>query len=445
MARELDNTELKYLPPQEIEAEQWVLGACLLDPAHTIGTCQVRPEDFYKTAHRKIFAEMVAMRERSEDVDIITMGAALKGAQEFEALGGPVSYMAYLLGMTPTSANIRSHEQIVINAAIRRQVVRIATEAREKAYLPGNADSIISECIASLNDVRQRNTAEIMAYRDVAKLGYAEIERRSENPGRLHGITTGLRDVDALTHGLKAGYLYYFAGQTGSGKTSFGMQIARAAAKAGHKIGVVSIEMSPEQLALRDIASESQVPLTRLLMGSLHEDDWNPITMSAGVLAGLPIWCAFSAFYAADVERSMQHLVQMYGCELLLVDYLQLMTIRDFSGTREQEVSTCSRMMKRNAKQLNVPVVALAQLNRSAAGRQDKRPLLSDLRESGALEQDADVVGFIHRDECKCPKDLMCACGKRYKSYYLQRKGRMDGTGDAELVWDGRTTSFRDM
>lgn len=435
---------MKRLPPQNIEAEQMALGAMLIDARGVLPGARIRQEDFYKTVHGKIYAAVRMVYERNDEVDVLTVSDALKRDGALDEVGG-ASYLSQLIGMTPTAANYQSHERLVINAAMARRVVNVCAEQMQKAYDGPDPEEIISECITLLNDARRHEAGQIVPYSELITHGYELIEQNSEDPGKLKGITTGFPGIDRLTNGLQRKWFYIFAGRTGKGKTALAMQMGRNAAKAGHKVGVISVEMDPEQLALREISAESGVGLSRLLSGALGHDDWDRLPTAAGALHPLPIWCAFSAFTAQDVERTMNRFAQIHGCDMIIVDYLQLLSIEGHDGTREQEVSKISRMHKRKAKELGVAMIALAQLNRGVEARQDKRPGLHDLRESGSLEQDADVVAFVHQDECKCPREAPCLCGARYRAWYLQRKGRMNGTGDVELRWDGRTTSFRDV
>lgn len=438
---------LQHLPPQNIEAEQMVLGACMIEPRAVLGMARVTAEDFYKSAHGRIYSAIRRVWDSREDVDLVTVCDAIQKNGGFGEVGG-ASYLATLVSLVPTAANFKSHEKLVIDAATRRRVIRACALAEKAAYDLEEPDRVIADCISALNAARMASVEEsAMPYSRIINLGFEAIERNYEtfSSGKLPGIPTGFAGIDQLTNGFQKNWFYVFAGRTGRGKTSLAMQMARAAAKSGRTVGVVSVEMDPEQLAIREISSESQVPIQRLASGRMLDADWAPVSAAAGTLSPLKIWGLFSAFTSEAVERGLNYLVQIHGCELVFVDYLQLLSIERHSGTREQEVSAISRMHKRKAKELHIPVVALAQLNRGIENRVDKKPALSDLRESGAIEQDADVVAFVHQDECKCDKAAHCFCGRRYTAWYLQRKGRMNATGDVELRWDGRTTTFRDV
>jgi len=225
------------------------------------------------------------------------------------------------------------------------------------------------------------------------------------------------------------------------------MQVMRHAALSGRKAGVVSVEMGEGQVAMRELSSDSGVVLSKLRSGYISPDEWEDLTDSAGRLSPLQIHMAFESFTDRNIERVIDDMVQRLGCEIVMLDYVQLVGTEEAGGNREQEVSKVSRMLKRKAKEHRIPVLVLAQLNRQLENRPDKRPVLADLRESGSLEQDADVIMFIYRDDvynCKCPKTVQCSCGKRGTAALLIRKGRMIMTGDVHLKFDGKTTTFRD-
>ena len=431
-------------PPQNLDAEQCVLGAVLCDST-VLARARARAEDFYKDGHRVIWAAMRGMHERGEHIDLITLSATLErdAAEVFQKAGG-VGYLSQLVSMVPTAAGFAAHETLVLEAAALRRIIDTARLMMQKGYDLQDSDGIITAGIAALNDVRGRAAGQVVSYSDIITLGFEVIEKNYEHRGTLSGITTGIPGIDKITNGYQPGWFYLLAARPGKGKTALAMLSARAGGKAGKRIGIVSLEMSAEQLALREISSEADVPLSRLLSGYLHDSDWEVLPQAAGALHPLPIKCVFTAFDASEVERAINYLVQVEKCAIIFLDYLQLISYKGHRGTREQMVSDISRMLKRQAKELHVPLVALAQLNRGLENRTDKRPGLADLRESGSLEQDADVVGFLHHEICKCPKEVPCLCGNRHKAWYIQGKGRMNPTGDVPLIWKGSTTTFRE-
>ena len=454
-----------YTPPQEIEAEQMILGACLLEPKEVLNSLQLKAEDFYKTAHRRIFEAMRAIHAKGEDVDTITVSAALVNAEEVKPLGGPATYLSHLLSIVPTAANAQSHERLIVSASQRRGIIRACREMQEKAYNRGEPENIITDCIGKMNDIRRHDHSTLMAYADLMVAGFNEIERRFElkRSGKLAGIPTGFVDLDRRLHGFQP-QLYVLAGASGMGKSALADQFVRNAAAHLLKewgetleevrpprpggVGVISLEMGPPQLSLRAISSMSDVPLSRLLAGTIHDNDWNQITRTVGKAQPLPIYCEFTAFSDREIERTIDYMVQQLGCRMVLFDYLQLAQVEDHEGTREQEVTRLSRLHKFKVKQHNIPHIIISSLNKSMASRQDKRPLKSDLRESGNIEFDADVIMFVYRDEvyhCKCPRQFECSCGRRGKAEVIVSKGRMEGEGTVELEWHTNTTTFRDV
>jgi replicative DNA helicase len=329
----------------------------------------------------------------------------------------------------------------------RRQLIRSCAEAQQAAYDLQEPDAVISGCVTRLHDIRRHEGDTIIAYSEIITRGYNEIERRFEQRGTIPGIPTGFRELDRKLHGLGPQF-YVLAGSSGMGKSALAAQIARNAAAAGRKVGIISLEMGPLQIALRDISSASDVPLSRLLSGNVHDADWERMARSCGDLHALPIWGAFSAFDVRQIERVIDDMVQRLGIELVICDYLQLERVDNHDGTREQEVSAVSKMHKHKAQQHGVPNLVISSLNRALANRQDKRPTTADLRESGSIEYDADVILFVYRDEvynCKCPPDRDCLCERRGKAEIIVAKGRMEGTGAVPLLWNGATTSFKDQ
>lgn len=459
-----EDTGLAYMPPQEIEAEQMVLGACLIDPRGTLSISHLQPDDFYKTAHRLIYSTMRMLYDNGTDIDILTVAGPLKNAKELQTLGGAVAYLSSLIAMTPTTANFAAHERLVISAAQRRAIIKACSEAQTLAYTTTDADAIISSCISSLNKIRRHDNSMMLTYSDLIHQGFAEIEKRYElhRAGRLAGIPTGFRTLDDKLHGFQP-QLYVIAGAAGMGKTALAEQFVRTAAQhfqsewdsalpdtrplKPHAVGVISLEMGPQQLAIRALSSMSNVPLSRLLAGSLGDTDWDCLTQTAGKTFKLPIVCEFTAFTDRALERTIDDMVQRLGARMILFDYLQLARCENYDGTREQEVTAISRLCKRKVQQHQIPIIVISSLNKNLSNRQDKRPVNSDLRESGNIEFDADVIMFVYRDEvynCKCPRSLPCGCGKRGKAEIIISKGRMEGTGIVELEWHTNTTTFRE-
>jgi replicative DNA helicase len=459
--------QLRALPPQNLDAEQMVLGACLVDEIQTVAKARVRPEDFYKTAHGTIFSAMQAMRKRNEQIDLVTVAAELdKSAYQKTLPEGfaAASYLSTLISQVPTTTNFRGHEQIVIDMALRRAVIHACNEGLQSGYNLKDPDALISEIITQLNNIRRLDGNEIVPYSAIINQGFAEIERRYElqKAGKIAGIPTGIKDLDLKIHGIQPQF-YLLSGASGMGKSALAHQIVRNAARhflnawqatpenvrplRPDGIGVMSLEMNAGQIALRAIASSSDVPLSRLLAGTIHDADWPRLTMAAGSEHPLPIYSAFTAFSDRQIERVIDDMVQRLGCKLIVCDYLQLERVEDHNGTREQEVTKISQMHKRKIAQHGVPHIVISSLNRGLSARPDKRPTPADLRDSGNLEYDADVILFVYRDEvynCKCPKDGECLCGRRGEAEIIIGKGRMEGTGTVSLRWKKNTTTFVD-
>jgi replicative DNA helicase len=450
--------DLKKAPPQNLEAEQMVLAALMMEPER-IDAAYVRTGDFYARRHRAVFDAVRMLRGRGMDVDIVTMAAALKNAPEFP--DGAAGYLSQLLAITPTAANFRSHERLVISTAQLREIRQVAQDARarvDEAPDSASADAIVADTITALNAIRRHEGDSIMPYDELMAVGFQEIERRFElaKAGKIAGIPTPFRDLDRKLFGLQP-QLYVVSGASGSGKSAFTAQLGRHGA--GHflrqweetlpevrapkpdSVGVISLEMGPQQMALRDISSMSDIPLSRLLAGTVHDPDWARLSGAAAAGSRLPVYLAFSAFNNRQIERVIDDLVQRYGAKLILFDYLQLAEVEGHAGTREQEVTELIRLHKRKIQQHRIPHVIISSLNKGGANRPDKRPINADLRESGNIEFDADVILFVYRDEmynCKCPRSGACGCGRRGKAEIIISKGRW-----ARWSWNGTRTPRR--
>lgn len=452
---------LQKLPPQNIDAEQMVLGGVLIEnDAIDKAKALLRTDDFYKTGHRKIWAAMLEMREKGENIDLITLADALRTGG-LELVGG-ASYLATLVSLVPTAANIRHHAGIVSSMSQLRSIIHDASDAITKAYTLQEPNKIITDLVGSVNDARRSEHSQIVTRKELLLYGIGEAEKLFEQKGRISGLTTGIKDLDLMLSGLQKSDLVVIAARPSMGKSALAEGVAESAAAAflrefneaggtGKKkhVGFISIEMGKRQLALRAISRASGVSNTKIRRGDMSNRDWDLLAQGIGEGISLPIVYEVSALDERAVEASIDKLVQQYGCELILVDYIQLMRSDEERGrNREQEVSGQSRMLKGKAKQHDIPVVALSQLNRALENRVDKRPILADLRESGAIEQDADVVLFLYREEvykpCACPDDMDCGCGRRGRAVALVRKQRMGPCGDVDLTWHGPTTSFRD-
>jgi len=391
------------LPPQSLEAEVSVLGGVLLDKEALNRVLEVMGEgDFYREAHRKVFSAMLDLYERSEPVDLITLAEALKKRDALEQIGG-IEYLNSLVNSVGTAANISYYAKIVKEKSILRKLINRATEIIGRVYgVSGDVDDFLDQAERSIFEISEdRVRASFYPLKDIIKSSFKTIERLYEKRQLITGVPTGFAKLDELTSGLQASDLIIVAGRPSMGKTAFALNIAQHAAIEGAvPSAIFSLEMAKEQLALRMLCSEAKVDAHRLRGGFLSESDWPKLTRAAGSLSEAPIFIDDTpGITALEMRAKSRRLKAEHNLGLVVVDYLQLMRGRADSDNREQEISDISRSLKALAKELSVPVIALSQLNRRVEERGDRRPQLADLRESGAIEQDADVIIFLYRDE----------------------------------------------
>ncbi len=358
--------------------------------------------DFYREAHRKIFSAMLDLYERSEPADLITLAEALKKRDALEQIGG-IEYLNSLVNSVGTAANISYYAKIVKEKSILRKLINRATEIISRVYgVSGDVDDFLDQAERSIFEISEdRIRASFYPLKDIIKSSFKTIERLYEKRQLITGVPTGFAKLDELTSGLQASDLIIVAGRPSMGKTAFALNIAQHAAIEGAvPSAIFSLEMAKEQLALRMLCSEAKVDAHRLRGGFLSESDWPKLTRAAGSLSEAPIFIDDTpGITALEMRAKSRRLKAEHNLGLVVVDYLQLMRGRADSDNREQEISDISRSLKALAKELSVPVIALSQLNRRVEERGDRRPQLADLRESGAIEQDADVIIFLYRDE----------------------------------------------
>jgi replicative DNA helicase len=398
---------LKRVPPQNIEAEQSVLGAILLDnDAINQAIETLTGEDFYRESHREIFRAMTALTERNQAVDAITLTDALRTGGVLEAVGG-AGYIAELAACVPTAANVGHYARIVREKALLRSLASVSTEIAAGAYdSPPNVDEYLDESEHKIFEISERRIRQSFhSMPELTRESLKLIERLYEKKELVTGVPTGFIDLDRLTAGLQPSDLIIIAARPSMGKTALALNIAaHAATECEPKVGVAlfSLEMSKEQLVLRMLCSEGRVDSSRARAGYLGERDFPKLAQAAASLSEAPIFIDDSSdtspiVLKAKCRRLMRERNANLG--LIIVDYLQLMRSARPGESREKEIAEISRSLKSLAKELKVPVLALSQLNRQVETRPDRRPLLADLRESGAIEQDADVIAFIYRDE----------------------------------------------
>ncbi|GAA5346708.1 replicative DNA helicase [Planifilum fimeticola] len=390
------------LPPHNLEAEQAVLGAILMDPhALTLVAERLRPDDFYRQGHQRLFQAMLNVAERGEPVDLVTVSEELQKTKQLEEVGG-VSYLTELADSVPTSAHADHYARIVEEKAILRRLIRTATQIATSGYTGGDdVAEIIDDAERKILDISQRRIRKaFLPIRDILMDTYERIEQMHENQGELTGIPTGFPDLDRMTSGLQRSDLIILAARPSMGKTAFALNLAQnVALHAGETVAIFNMEMPAIQLVQRMLSAEGNIDAQVFRTGNLGEEDWEKLTMAIGTLAEVPIFIDDTpGLTVFDIRAKLRRLQAEHGLGLVVIDYLQL--IRGRGGeSRQQEISEISRSLKLLARELNVPVIALSQLSRAVEQRQDKRPMLSDLRESGSIEQDADIVAFLYRDD----------------------------------------------
>ncbi|MEC1521875.1 replicative DNA helicase [Neobacillus niacini] len=392
------------LPPQNIEAEQAVLGAIFLEPsALTVASEILIPEDFYRASHQKIFNAMLKLNDEGKVVDLVTVTEELAAAKLIEDTGG-VSYLSELASSVPTAANIEYYARIVEEKSLLRRLIRTATEIASDGYArEDEVEALLSEAEKNILAVAQRkNAGAFHNIKDVLVRTYDNIEQMHQNAGEITGLETGFIELDRMTAGFQRNDLIIVGARPSVGKTAFALNVAQnVAQKTGENIAIFSLEMGAEQLVMRLLCAEGNIDAQRLRTGTLTDDDWGKLTMAMGSLSNTGIFIDDTpGVRISDIRSKCRRLKQEHGLGMILIDYLQLILGSGRSGeNRQQEVSEISRSLKQLARELQVPVIALSQLSRGVEQRQDKRPMMSDIRESGSIEQDADIVAFLYRDD----------------------------------------------
>ncbi|MEW6325629.1 MAG: replicative DNA helicase [Nitrospirota bacterium] len=433
---------LDKMPPQNLEAEQSVLGSILLDN-HALNRVLefLSARDFYKDAHRRIFESMLELHERNEGIDLVTLTDVLNRRNDLERVGGP-AYLTELVNVVPTAANVTHYAKIVHEKSLVRQLVQTATDIATRGYeLNERIDDLLDyaeQKVFSISD--SKISPSFYHVRDVVKDSFEMLEKRYEQKENVTGVPTGFDKLDSLTAGLHAGDLIIIAGRPGMGKTALALNIAQHAAINKRLLAAVfSLEMAREQLVIRMLCAEGQVDAHKLRSGYLGAADWPKLTAAAGRITEAPIFIDdTSALSVLELRAKARRLKREQGrLDLIIVDYLQLMRGRGEAENREREISEISRSLKALAKELRVPVIALSQLSRAVESRTERRPQLSDLRESGAIEQDADVVMFVYREELYRQTEE-----NRNRATIIVSKQRNGPTGDVEVVFLKEFTRF---
>ncbi|WRP06615.1 replicative DNA helicase [Rossellomorea aquimaris] len=392
------------IPPQNIEAEQAVLGAIFLEPSALTTTSELLiPEDFYRHSHQKIYNVMLNLGDGGKAVDLITVTEELAAAKELEDVGG-VAYLSELAASVPTAANIEYYAKIVEEKSLLRRLIRTATDIASDGYArEDEVDSLLSEAEKNIMEVAQRkNAGAFHNIKDVLVRTYDNIETLTNRKGDVTGISTGFADLDHMTAGFQRNDLIIVGARPSMGKTAFALNIAQnVAVKAKENVAIFSLEMGAEQLVMRMLCAEGNINAQNLRTGDLTDEDWRKLTMAMGSLSNAGIYIDDTpGIKVGEIRSKCRRLAQEHGLGMILIDYLQLIQGSGRSGeNRQQEVSEISRSLKGLARELEVPVIALSQLSRGVEQRQDKRPMMSDIRESGSIEQDADIVAFLYRED----------------------------------------------
>ena len=398
------------MPPASIEAEQAVLGAMLLKPdAVTTAAEELSADDFYRETHRLIFEAMMQLKERTEPVDLVTLTEQLKKADKLAKIGG-IPALSLIANSVPTAANVHYHARIVHEKAQLRSLINAATEIAGAAYESADeVDDIMDSAEKRILAVSSgKRSKDFVPLQDILLDTLEQIDRRYNNKGCITGLPTGFTELDHLTAGLQKSDLILVAARPSMGKTAFTLNIAaHVVLRAKEPVAFFSLEMSKEQLVQRLLCSEGRIDSQRLRVGELEEKEWGDLIDTANRLSAAPLYIDDTpGITVMELRSKARRLKAEHGLSLIVIDYLQLMQGRTSKSgdNRQQEISEISRSLKALARELDVPVIALSQLSRSVESRQIKRPMLSDLRESGSLEQDADIVMFLYREDYYDPE-----------------------------------------
>jgi replicative DNA helicase len=432
-------------PPHNIEAEQSVIGAIFLEPeAFTTASEILVPEDFYRAGHQRIFAAMMKLADQGEPIDVVTVTSYLNDLKQLEEAGG-VTYLTQVAESVPTAANIEHYSRIVEEKALLRRLIRSATDIVTSSYeREDRVEDVINEAEKSILEVAgEKNSGAFKNIKDVLIEVYDNIEQLHNQTSDVTGIPTGYRDLDRITSGFQRNDLIIIAARPSVGKTAFALNVAQnVAVNTEETVAIFSLEMGAEQLVQRMLCAEGNIDSQRLRNGQLQPDDWGKLTMAMGSLSNAGIFIDDSpGIRVSEIRSKCRRLKQEHGLGMIMIDYLQLIQGSPSSSeNRQQEVSEISRALKGLARELNVPLIALSQLSRGVESRQDKRPMMSDLRESGSIEQDADIVGFLYRDDYYDEET-----DKQNIIEIIISKQRNGPTGTVELAFKKEYNKFVDL
>lgn len=435
---------LGRIPPNSLEAEQSVLGALLVDNEAVPPVAEIlKPEDFYRQDHKEIYEAVLDLFEAGKPVDIISAKEQLKVRGTLEGVGG-IEYLSTLSDMVPTTANVRHYAKIVEEKSILRRLIKASGEIMNLGFEASEEVSVITEeAQKKIFDIlQQRSSKGFFPIKEILLESFNKLEELYNSKGYITGVPTGFSDLDTKTAGLHPSDLILVAARPAMGKTSFALNIAQHASIHGRvPVVIFSLEMSKEQLVNRILCSEAMVDSQKIRTGKLDEEDWTKIAGALGPVSEAPIYIDDTpGLSVMEIRAKCRRLKMEKDIGLIVIDYLQLMQGRGRSENRQQEISEISRALKMLAKEINVPVVTLSQLSRAPETRSDHRPILSDLRESGAIEQDADLVIFLYREDYYNPE-----AEKKNIAEVILAKHRNGSTGIVELAWLGQFTKFANL
>jgi replicative DNA helicase len=432
---------LERVPPQNLEAEQSVLGSMLIErEAIAKALEELRPEDFYRDAHRMIYQSMISLFDRNEPLDLITVSEDLRQKDQLEKVGG-LSYLTTLASIVPTAANIYYYARIVAEKALLRQLIHAATEIAATSYdAAEDVAEILDQAEKSILAISQRNTNQAFSpIKGILLETFEKIDHLYSTKGGIVGVSSGFKDLDNMTAGFQPSDLILLAARPSMGKTALCLNIAQHVAIREKKtVAFFSLEMSKEQLVQRMLCAEAGIDAHRLRTGDLRDEDWKRLSRGMGILSEAPIFIDDTpGIPVMEMRAKCRRLKLEQGLGIIIIDYIQLIHGNGRTENRQQEISEISRSLKSLARELNVPVIALSQLSRAVESRTVKRPMLSDLRESGSLEQDADVVAFIYRDDYYNPDTE-----KKNITEIIIAKHRNGPVGSIELYFHKEYTRF---
>lgn len=437
----LSETTLERLPPQSLEAEQAVLGALLVSGDGISRVVDILdPEFFYRKAHQVLYAAMLDLYDDNEPIDIVTVSQMLKDEGKLDSVGGK-QYITDLSLSVATTANLEYYGKLVQEKALLRQLIKAGTEIVGSCYEETDAESALDRAEHMIFTLAQKREMQSLVHvKDIVEESFSRIEERYENRDALSGVPSGFYDLDAMTSGFQPSDMVIIAARPSMGKTALVLNLAQhAAVEKNVPVAIFSLEMSKESLVMRMLCAEAQIDANRLRTGHMHTTDWTKLASAMGRLGEAPIYIDDSALLnSLEIRAKCRRLKsEMNGLGMVIIDYIQLMHGRKQTDNRVQEVSEISRSLKTLAREIDVPVLALSQLSRAVEARQNKRPMLSDLRESGSIEQDADLVMFIYRDDYYNPESET-----RGEAEIIVAKQRNGPTGTVNLLFQSSITRF---